>query len=310
MNTILPFRAILSYLALSICITACSSGSDDNGGQNKGLSESTCGTPPASAFASPSILTALNSPGSDAGVEITNRQLTLYLHSDRVGGYGSNDIYVSNRASQADDWPTPINLGSNINTMYDDRAPTLSSDGLTMIFASDRDGDMDLYMSTRDSVNDSWGTVSNLGDTINSLYFDAGPSLSGDGLTLVFFSGRPGDTGAPNLYITTRASVSDPWSAPTSLGASVNSDGVDVAPDISCDGLRIYFHSTRNGGYDIWMTERANLTGAWTTPTLINSPVSTSDSETGPSISADESTMFFASNRPGGDTRDIWQVTR
>lgn len=308
MNSLVILRNIFSVFILSTLLNACSSGGD--GGGNGVLPESACGTPLANAFASPTILTALNSAGYDGGVEVTNGQLSLYLHSDRVGGYGSYDIYVSDRANQTDDWNTPINLGANINTIYDDRAATLSSDGLTMLFASDRDGDMDLYVSTRNSVDESWGPASNLGDTINSVYQDSGPSLSGDGLTLVFFSDRPEGSGSADIYIATRASVTDAWSTPVNLGATVNSVGFEVAPDISCDGLRIYFHSSRNGGFDIWMTERASLTDAWSVPTIIDTPVSTIDIETGPSISADETTLFFASDRPGSDTRDIWQVTR
>ena len=204
----------------------------------------------------------------------------------------------------------PVNLGSSINSTFDDRAATASSDGLTLIFASNREGNFDLFMSTRNSVNDAWGPASNMGNTINSADIESGPSLSEDGLTLVYFSDRAGGSGLNDLYMSTRASTAAAWSAPTNLGATVNSDAPDVAPDISCDGLRIYFHSGRNGNLDIWMTERTNLTAPWSTPTLIPTPVSTADIETVPSISADETTLFFAGDRPGGDTRDIWQVTR
>lgn len=310
MKSLAVLRSIAPICILSLFITACDDSDDSGDDQNILPSKTACGTPPANAFTSPTILTAVNSAGYDGGVEITNNQLSLYLHSDRVGGYGSFDIYVSNRDSRTDVWGTPVNLGAGINTTFDDRAATLSSDGLTLLFASDRDGDMDLYMSTRNSVSDSWNSASNLGDTINSTDTDSGPSLSGDGLTLVFFSDRPGGSGLTDIYISTRASTADAWSTPTNLGATVNSDSFDVAPDISCDGLRIYFHSVRNANFDVWVTERTSLTSAWSTPTVITTPVSTADIETGPSISADETTLFFASNRPGSDGRDIWQVNR
>jgi hypothetical protein len=292
---------------LPIVISGCGNGGDE---QEDPPPQSACGIPPTTAFASPTVVTAVNSVGYDASPEVTIGQLSLYLHSDRLGGYGSHDIYVSNRADPTDEWGTPENLGSNINTEFDDRAPTVSSDGLTLMFASNRGGDLDLYTSTRSSVNDAWGPATNMGTTINSAEIDSGPSLSEDGLTLVFFSGRPGGTGLHDLYMSTRASTMDAWSAPTNLGATVNSDTSDVAPDISCDGLRIYFHSDRDGNLDIWMAERSSLTAPWTTPTIIPTPVSTDDNELAPSISADESTLYFSRYTLGGDAPEIWKVTR
>lgn len=303
MNSLAFFRWIVPFCVLPTVITGC-----DNGGDPKENSppQSACGIPTATAFSSPTILTAVNSAGNDTGPEVTNGQLSLYLHSDRVGGYGSFDIYVSDRASQTDDWGTPVNLGTNINTTFDDRAATVSSDGLTLIFASNRGGDFDLYISTRSSVNDGWGPASNMGNTINSADMDVGPSLSEDGLTLLFSSTRPGGLGLSDLYMSTRASAADAWSAPVNFGATVNTGFLEVAPDISCDGLRMYFQ----GGSDLVYTERPSLTAPWSTPTIIPSPVTTSDIESTPSISADETTLYFSSNRPGSDSLDIWQVTR
>jgi Tol biopolymer transport system component len=303
MKSLVFFRYIVSFCVLPILITACDNGEDEP--ENR-PPQSACGTPPAGTFTSPIPLTAVNSAGDDVSPEVTNGQLSLYFHSDRVGGYGGSDIYVSDRASQTDTWGTPINLGNDINTAFNERAATVSSDGLTLLFASDRDGDFDLYISTRNSVTDAWGPASNMGDTINSADLDSGPSLTEDGLTLVFFSDRPGGSGATDIYMSTRASTADAWSSPTNLGATVNSAAPEGAPDISCDGLRIYFHAIS----DIAMTERSSLTAPWSTPTIIPTPVSTADNEITPSISADETTLYFTSNRLGSDAQDIWKVTR
>jgi Tol biopolymer transport system component len=308
MNSIVFFRWFVSFCILPFVITGCDN--SDNEPQNP-TPQSACSTPPASAFSFPTIMTAINSAGDDFGPDVTDGQLSLYLTSDRVGGYGSYDIYMSDRASQTEEWGTPVNLGTNINTTFDDREATVSSDGLTLIFSSNRDGSYDLYTSTRNSVSDAWGPATNMGNTLNSADgIDSAPSLSEDELTLVFVSNRPGGSGALDLYVTTRTSTSDVWSAPTNLGTGVNSDAPDAAPDISCDGLRIYFHSVRNGNPDIWMTERSSFTDSWSTPTVVPTPVSTDNSELSPSISADESTLYFSSNRAGSSLADIWQVTR
>jgi Tol biopolymer transport system component len=309
MKTLVFIRWLVPLCFLPIIITGCDNGGDE---QENPPPQSACGVAPASAFSSPTLLTAVNSADNDFGPEVTNGQLSLYLTSDRGGGYGSYDIYVSERASLTEDWGTPVNLGTDINTDADEREATVSSDGLTLIFASNRDGEFDLFMSTRNSVSDAWGPATNMGSTINSAgTTDAGPSLSEDGLTLVFVSNRPGSlSSAVDLYVTTRASTTDAWSTPINLGATVNSDAPDSAPDISCDGLRVYFHSIRSGNLDLWMTERSSLDSPWSMPSIIPTPVSTDASELSPSISADESTLYFANNWLDSNTTDIWRVTR
>jgi Tol biopolymer transport system component len=305
MNSLGFFRWIVPFCVLHIFITACDNGGDEPINIHP-PAESACGTPNTNPFASPALVTAVNSADVDSGAEVTNGNLSLYLHSSRSGGYGNFDIYVSDRASQTDDWGTPVNLGSNINTSFDDRAPTVSSDGLTLIFASDRDGDFDLYISTRNSVNDAWGPATNIGDSINSPEMDTGPSLSEDELTLVFSSLRSGGWGSSDIYTSTRANTADAWSTPMNLGSTVNTVYPEVAPDISCDGLRMYFQ----GGADLVYTERSSLTAPWSATTIVPSPVTTPDIEHTPSISADETTLYFTSNRPGSESLDIWMVTR
>lgn len=297
-------RYMLPVCFLPVFISAC------GGGEENKPNTPVCGTPPATAFASATLLTTVNSAEYDAGAEITSEQLSLYLHSNRAGGYGNLDIYVSQRNNTQAPWETPVNLGASINSAFNDQAATLSSDKLTMIFASDRGGDMDLYISQRNSTSAPWGAAINLGGGINTSSTDSGPSMSHDGLTLVFFSDRAGGSGSSDLYISTRKSTGEPWSTPVNLGLAVNSSSPDVAPDISCDAKRIYFHSARNGNFDIWMTERLSLSDPWKIPTLVDIPVSTDYIETGPSISADEKSLYFASTRPGSDIRDIWRVTR
>ncbi|KPJ87064.1 MAG: hypothetical protein AMJ53_18775 [Gammaproteobacteria bacterium SG8_11] len=174
------------------------------------------------AFTSPTVLTAVNSVNYDGGPEVTNGQLSLYFTSARVGGYGSSDIYVSNRASQTEDWGTPVNLGTNTNTTFDEREATVSSGGLTLIFASNRDGNHDLFTSTRNSLSDAWGPVTKMEYPINTTdSVESAPSISGDGLILVFTSSRPGGSGALDLYVTTRTSATDAWAAPINLGTTV-----------------------------------------------------------------------------------------
>ena len=102
----------------------------------------------------------------------------------------------------------------------------------------------------------------NLGPIVNSSASELAPSLSPDGL-LLFFCGdspgpiRPGGFGNVDMWVTRRASVSEPWGTPVNLGPIVNSPSLDGLPRISPDGSTLYFSSERPGGFggdwgDIW----------------------------------------------------------
>lgn len=78
--------------------------------------------------------------------------LEVIFSSDRPGSFGRIDLWVSTRATTHDPWSIPVNLGAEVNTESDDRAPYLSDDGLTLIFSSDRPGGFggtDFYIRTR-----------------------------------------------------------------------------------------------------------------------------------------------------------------
>jgi Tol biopolymer transport system component len=67
------------------------------------------------------------------------------------------------------------------------------------------------------------------------------PNISKDGREIVFTSNRAGGQGAFDIWSSTRASVLDPWTAPTNLGPAVNGPGPETRPSLSWDGSRLYF---------------------------------------------------------------------
>lgn len=103
----------------------------------------------------------------------------------------------------------PVNLGPVLNTASVDATNCTSADNLELYFGSNRPGgfgDLDIWASTRQSINEAWGPPSNIGAPVNSLYVEAYPSLSSDGLTLYFsdlYSGtpRPGGLGGADIWI-------------------------------------------------------------------------------------------------------------
>jgi len=117
------------------------------------------------------------------------------------------------------------------------------------------------YVAKADFV---FGEPTNLGPTINGSDEVLGVCLSYDRLELYFCSDRPGGYGGYDLWMSTRPTIDDDWSAPMNLGPNVNSQSDCMAPSISTDGLTLYFSDYDYGPYlpggfdstDIWMVTR------------------------------------------------------
>ena len=146
-----------------------------------------------------------------------------------------------------------------MNSDSPDGFPNISADGLSLFFASDRPGglgDNDLWVATRQTTAEPFSTVQHLGSNVNTALDDWGPSISADGLILVFNSNRPGGLGGHDLWVATRRTTSSPFDPAVNLGPKVNSDDDDAKPYLSPDGSALYFMSTRPGGsgfFDIWV---------------------------------------------------------
>jgi hypothetical protein len=213
---------------------------------------------------------AINDPSSvlTSAPNLSTDQHWLFFFSNRPGGYGGDDNWASYRPDTHDDfgWQTPINLGPGVNTQYDDAGPTYFEDAATGIttlyFNSDRPaglGDYDIYASTLQGFA-RFGPAA-LVPELDSPNRDTRMALRSDGLEMFLTSNRPGGLGSGlNIWVSTRATTLDPWSAPENLGAPVNMEGFnDGAPALSSDGNTMYFYSNRPGGYgvnDLWMSTR------------------------------------------------------
>jgi serine/threonine protein kinase len=261
----------------------------------------------------------VNSSVMDSTPSISSDGLALYFSSKRSSEWA--DLWVTTRATVSDSWDPPVNLGTTINSPSTETndTPSISADGLTLYFSSwqtDGPGEikMDLCRATRQTTDDEWAAPDNLGPTINSSVLDWSPSISADGLLLVFSSERPGGIGKTDLWMTRRSTTDDPWSEPVNLGPPVNSPSIEATPSISADGLLLFFQSTRRGGYggpvDIWVAMRLTTEANWGTPVNLGPVINTWGFDGTPSISADGSVLYFASNRlDGHGDEDLWQVS-
>ena len=265
----------------------------------------------------------VNSSYDECTPYISPDGLTLYFSeyvNNRPDGHGGIDIWLSTRETVKADWGIPLNIGPPINTSADDGSICISDSGLELYFSSNRaggNGDWDLWVATRATTDAPWSEPVNLGSTVNSGYTELCPSLSSDGLSLYFSDGpltfRPDGVGDGDLWVATRASICDPWGPPENLGPKVNSSVNDFSPNISSDGLTLFFQSRRGTGgpADIWVTTRATTEDEWGAPVSLGSQINSAQSDCNPSISADGTTLYFSSSkRDGGQGGwDLFQVS-
>jgi Tol biopolymer transport system component len=117
------------------------------------------------------------------------------------------------------EWSEPVNLGPVVNSAAGDNNPTLSGDGLSLYFASDRPGGLgatDLWVARRASLDSPWDAPVNLGSVVNTTAGDGAPVLSADGHLLFIHSNRAGGYGGNDIWVARRVDPKDDtgWEAP------------------------------------------------------------------------------------------------
>jgi Tol biopolymer transport system component len=272
----------------------------------------------------------INSPADEWDMSLSADGLILVFTSNRSGGSGGYDLWMSTRSTVSDPWAEPVNLGPTINTSANERGTALSADGLMLYFHSNRPGGFggsDIYVSTREMTDDNWGEPVNLGSPVNSSKFESTPFISANGLKLYFRSfRRSGGYGYIDIWVSTRETKDDPWSEPVNLGPPVNSEYNENFPWLSADRLTLLFSSGLYGekaecrpglgDSDIWITKRKTKDDAWGEPVNLGPPVNSAGIEWCPTISADGSTLYFVFDpwekvpgRGNLGNSDIWQVS-
>jgi len=169
---------------------------------------------------------------------------------------------MSPRADAGQPWSPAVNLGANVNSASEEIAPSLSADGLMLIFNSDRPGRYgkgDLWFATRSSLDSPWSPAQNFGPQVNSPAFQGFAALASDGLSLVFNSNGAGGPWSGPLRIITRPSAAANWSRPRGLW----SDALGAwSACLAADHQTLLFDSKRTGGqggFDIWSSRRVRV---------------------------------------------------
>lgn len=196
----------------------------------------------------------LNTPANEGAQSLSaDGRVMFYTACDRGDGNGRCDIYVS--VKRQDQWSKPVNIGPPVNTQYSEKQPSISPDGRTLYFVSDRPGGkggFDIYMTQLDSSG-YWQDPVNLGDSINTSDEEQSPFIAMDNQTLYFSSrGWPG-MGGFDLFVSHRKPDGS-WGTPRNLGYPINTAGDEIGMIVNARGNKAYFASNREGshGLDIY----------------------------------------------------------
>jgi len=194
-------------------------------------------------------------------------------------------------------WTEPTPLSANINTNDNEGTASISADGKVIVFTacnrkSDGLGSCDLYISYK--KDNEWTKPENMGPTINSAAWESQPSLTADGKTIYFASGRKGSKGGYDVW-TSSQNENGQWKNPENLGDKINTLGAEVSPFIDPSGNVLYYSSEGKvgmGGLDLFYTIK-NDTG-WTIPQNLGYPINTIDDEAGLFITSDQTKAYFS----------------
>ena len=188
-----------------------------------------------------SISNQINQPNSNEGTcSISADKKTLVFSScSRLGNYGICDLYISYKKDT--EWSTPRNLGTNINSTIWQSQPSLSADGKTLYFVSERSdnyGKHDIWKSTL-QANGEWTKAVNLGPVINSKDREVSPFIHPNGQTLFFASDRIPSMGGFDIYYTNF--LDGKWTTPVNIGYPINNHKDQSSIFITPDGKKGYY---------------------------------------------------------------------
>lgn len=228
---------------------------------------------------------------------------------DRGDGRDESGILAPTFSHMTGPWgrAAPV-VGSNLNTAAVEGCPSESIDGRSLFFASNRSGNLDIYVSHRQSSGE-WGAPEPL-DGVNSSAGDYCPSALPNG-GLLFVSERDDGLncgpGKADMY-QTRLHPTEGWLPPEHLGCDVNSAGNEFSPSyVPAGGGMLFFSSDRTGVHGIYVSYRGS--GSWQTPQPVPQ-LNAGGPALRPNVSADGREIVFDSNRGDSNGSDIWYSYR
>jgi outer membrane protein OmpA-like peptidoglycan-associated protein/Tfp pilus assembly protein PilF len=193
-----------------------------------------------------SISPNINSEGNEGTCTISadGRKLIFTSCAGRRV-YGSCDLFESQKVGN--EWSIPVNLGPNVNSVDWESQPSLSADGRTLYFVSDRKGGFgrnDIWYSTLNEKGE-WTKAQNLGAPINTQYNEMSPFIHVNDRTLFFASNGLVGFGGYDIHFTEKNE--NGWSIPQNMGSPVNDVEDQFSLFITADGKKGYYsHEEKN----------------------------------------------------------------
>src|SRR6266576_250874 len=196
----------------------------------------------------------VNSGFVDANASLSPNGHVLYFISTRPGGFGNNDIWMSERQCLACPWEEPVNLGAVINT---------------------------------NAAGDVWGPPVNLGPDVNTAAAEQGSyyvKVSGEANASVYFN-RPSPGGSTDIYKVFVSHDGVPLGPAFLVPELSDPTGFDQKVSVSTDGHELFFASIRDGGlgsFDIYRLTRQSISDPWSALEHLDAPINTPDIDSQP----------------------------
>jgi outer membrane protein OmpA-like peptidoglycan-associated protein len=252
----------------------------------------------------------------------------MYFASDKEGGKGKLDIYVSEYKDG--EWQQAVNLGDRINTPDHETINGISFDGTKILIYGGFPGHMgngdNYYFEKTDR---GWSNIMHFPPMVNSKFYDSDAFMTADGFAVIFTSDREGVVGQrvakntrfhgsvagnTDLFVTVRRGTY--WQPPINLGPVINTPYAERSPFLHPDGRTLYFASDGHPGLgkmDVFKSVRPNTNSwtEWSEPVNLGKDVNGSDDDWGYRITPDGKYAFFStSNQPDGrGENDIYMIT-
>jgi len=273
-------------------------------------------------------LSEINTKYNEIKPSVTVDGSRLYFASDRPGGMGNLDIYVTDFVDGR--WQEPVNLGNRINTPEHETINGISFDGTKILlyggFAGHLGGGDNYYF---EKTAKGWSDIIHFPPMVNSKYYDSDAFFTADGFAVLFTSDRVGvigdhvPKGVPfrggyngntDIFVSVRRGTY--WQPPINLGPTINTPYAERSPFLHPDGKTLYFSSDGHPGLgklDVFKSVRLNPDSwtEWSEPVNLGKDVNGSEDDWGYKITPDGEYAFFsASGLPDGKGQnDLYMIT-
>ena len=246
---------------------------------------------------------SINSKDQEYSPAFAIDEKVIYI-TKRMGNLSDNrpneDLYFAELNDES--WDKVKDIGPPINTIENEGAFSISSDGNYIFFTScsrnGGKGQCDIWLTSK--KNNRWDEPKNLQSPINTKYWESQPSISSDGRMLYFSSDRPGGYGGTDIWVSEFSNSG--WSAPKNLGPTVNTSKDEQFPFIHSDNRTLYFSSNGHPGLgksDLYLT-RKDVKLNWEIPINMGFPINSRGQDWNLVVARDGKTAYFSSDQLKG----------